>query len=313
MRIRLKKGEQKKLIFLAKKNNTWKELSLLLKLNEAYLSHDIKDEKVLISSEIYDKICKLINTRFDNLIIEKLDNNWGKIKGGNNSYGSTIKLRKPKFDMKLAEFVGAVLGDGHVFYHKKKKVGVYGIRIAGDLKLDKNYHENYLRELGKSLFNLEGKVLLRIKEKNNGRFLDFYSKELVELFKEMQIFPGNKINNQSTIPKWVFEENNFLKACLRGLIDTDGSIFRMSNKTPNLLRICFTNYNLTLLNDARNAFVKLGFNPSKIIPNKQFFLSRKSDITKYLKEIGFSNERHLDRLNKFSPIVQWSRIRPSEG
>ncbi|MFA5764467.1 MAG: hypothetical protein WC915_06695 [archaeon] len=142
MRIRLKKGEQKKLILLVKNNNTWKELALLLKLNESYLSHDIKDEKVLISSEVYNKICKLTNKKFDEFIIEKLTNNWGKTKGGNNSYGSTIKLIKPKFDEKLAEFIGAVLGDGHVFYHKKEKVGVYGIRIAGDLRLDKNYHQN---------------------------------------------------------------------------------------------------------------------------------------------------------------------------
>ena len=303
MRIKLKKGKQKELIYLAKKDNPWRELSLFLSLNEAYLCRDVKNEKVLISYEVYEKICKLIGRRFDKFIIEKLEDNWGNVKGGKNSYGSTIKLIKPEFNEKLAEFIGAVLGDGHVFYHKGKKIGVYGIRIAGDLNLDKDYHENYLKELGKSLFKLEGRVLLRIKEKNNERFLDFYSKELVEFFKEIPIYPGNKIKNQSTIPKWIIEHNTFLKACLRGLIDTDGSIFRMSNKNFNLLRICFTNYNITLLNDTRNAFIKLGFNPSKIILNKQFFLSRKSDITKYLKEIGFSNKKHLDRLNKFSPVV----------
>jgi len=153
--------------------------------------------------------------------------------------------------------------------------------------------------LAKNVFNLNAKELLRLKNKNNERFLDLYSKELVLFFISIGIKPRDKILNQSTIPNWIWRDDNFLRACLRGLIDTDGSIFRMSNKNPNLLRICFTNYNIKLLNDTRDSFIKLGFNPSKIISNKQFFISRKKDIGKYLKEVGFSNKKHIDRVKDF--------------
>ena len=77
----------------------------------------------------------------------------------------------------------------------------------------------------------------------------------------------------------------------------------MSNKDPNLLRINFTNYNLTLLEDTRKAFIMLDFHPSKIINNKQFFISRQGEIRKYLKEIGFSNKKHLDRIKVFNSPV----------
>lgn len=304
MRIRLKDGKQRELIYLAKKNLTWSELSKKTGMNQSYLSHDIVNEKILISDKLYGLLCKLSNKNFDCFIEEKLADNWGKSKGGLISEGSTIKLPEIKFDEKLAEFIGAVLGDGHICSYKKgKKVGVYSIRIAGDLKKDRDYHINYLKILCKNVLNLEAREIKR--EKYNERFLDISSKELVNFFDFMGIKAGNKIVNQSTIPKWIFKDKKFLRACIRGLIDTDGSIFKMSNKDPKLLRISFTNHNLSLLKDSRKAFIQLGFSPSKLINYERFYLSRQSDIEKYLREVRFSNQKHIERLQVFknSPVV----------
>lgn len=305
MKIKLKKGKQTKLILLAKDGLTWKQLAEILEMSEAYLSGDIRKENILISEKIYKKLCEISKVNFDRFIVEKLKDNWGRSKGGFNSLGSTKQLPEVEFNKKLAEFVGAVLGDGHVHSTKKdlkkRKVGVYQIRIAGDAKLDENYH-NYLKKIGDSLFKLNSKILLV--PNTSTRFLTFYSKKLVDFFVKMDINPGNKIINQSTIPNWIYEGDNFLKACLRGLIDTDGCIHRMSKRDFNLIRINFTNYDLKLLQDAWQAFVKLGFHPSEITENKRFYLSRKNEISKYLKEIGFSNKRHKDRLKAFqSPVI----------
>jgi intein/homing endonuclease len=166
---------------------------------------------------------------------------------------------------------------------------------------DKRYHIIYLKRLIEEIFHLKA-VEIKILQ-NNERFLDVYSINLVKFFRSIGINPGNKIKNQSTIPAWVWEDKVFMRACLRGLVDTDGSIFRMSKKDPNLLRISFTNYNNALIEDTRKAFIKLGFHPSKIILNKQFFLSRKEDINKYLKEIGFSNKKHNNRINLIKSLV----------
>lgn len=284
MKVRLKKGKQNKLIYLAKGDLSWKELAKLLGVSEAYLSNDLKNERILI--------------------LEKLNDNWGQSKGGLNSIGSTIKLKRPNFCSELAEFVGAVLGDGHICYLKKdikiRKIGVYHIRIAGDLKLDKEYY-NYLAKISKLLFDLNPRFILI--KKHNERFLCLSSKELVNFFVEMGIRSGNKIINQSTIPEWIYNRKDYLKACLRGLIDTDGCIHRMSKKDPNLLMINFKNYNSKLLEDTRKIFILLGFHPSKIICNNVFYISRQSEIRKYLKEIGFSNKKHKDRLSKFKSSI----------
>ena len=77
----------------------------------------------------------------------------------------------------------------------------------------------------------------------------------------------------------------------------------MSKRDFNLIRINFTNHDLTLLTDAWKAFIQLGFHPSKLINNRQFYISRQLEIDKYLKEIGFSNKKHLDRIKIFkSPV-----------
>ena len=297
MRIKLKTGKQKELILEAKKSLSWVKLASKLNINARYLSQELKNEKRLLKDSIYEELKEITKINYDKFIDKKLEDNWGKSKGGLNSEGSTINIKFPEKDERLAELIGAILGDGNISYHKGYKIGVYQVNITGHKELDKDYHLNYLSNIFRELFNI--KTIELLAKKNNGRHLVATSRKLVEFLIKDGLKAGNKIKNKTTIPLWIWEKDSYLKACLRGLIDTDGSIFRMSNKDPNLLRISFTNYNLTLINDARKAFTMLGLSPSKIIKNKQFFLSRKADISKYLKEIGFSNKKHTERLEKF--------------
>jgi len=294
----------------AKKSLTWEKLALKIGINYRYLCNDIKNEKRYLPESTYKKLCKITGLNLDNFIENRLEDNWGQSKGGINSPGSIKKIPKVNFNEKLSEFIGAVLGDGHVCYfkstNKKRKIGVYQIKIAGDLVKDKEYH-SYLKNLGKEIFSLNGRE--RKRPKNNERFLEFTSRKLIELFISIGIKPGNKIKNQSTIPKWIFKNKQYLRTCLRGLIDTDGSIHRMSRRDWKLLRINFTNHNRTLLKDTREAFILCGFNPSKIICNRNFYISRQKEIEKYIKEIGFKNNKHLKRLEEFSPVVQRSNSR----
>ena len=238
MRIRLKKEKQMMLILKAKQNLSWKDLATKLKINQHYLSTELKNEKRLLSENLYFNLKSMVKEDFDKFIIQKLPNNWGRAKGGQNSYGSTIKITSPKKSEKLAEIIGAILGDGNItFYKKGKKIGVYQIKIAGNINLDRDYHIRHLKNIFTELFGIEGKEI-KIPNKNE-RFLYLSSREIVEFFIKVGLNPGNKIKNQSTIPNWVFKNNKYLKNCIRGLIDTDGCIHKMSNKNPNLLRIAW--------------------------------------------------------------------------
>lgn len=298
MRIKLKRGYQKRLIYAAKRNLTWEEIAEKLKISQNYFCHDLKNEKVLISDKLYKQLCRISNKNFDKFINSKLSNNWGQSKGGKNSRGSLINLKVSYNRLALAELIGIILGDGNINYYKKgKKTGVYQVKIAGDFTKDKDYHLNYIKPLCESLFNIDVKEI--INPKHGERVLVLSSKELVKFLVKKGLKPGNKIVNQVSIPKWIFNGVNYLKLCIRGLLDTDGSIFRMSKKDPNLIRINFRNNNKRLIIDTRKAFMKLGFHPSKIIGGNTINLSRQEEIKKYVREIGFKNQKHFSKLPEF--------------
>lgn len=301
MRLKFKKSKQKELITNFKKENnfTWKQFSDFLNVKEGALAMWYYETR-LLPLDIYKKLDK--DNTYKNYIIEIKKENWGQSKGGLNSDGSLKKISIPKKSKELAELVGIILGDGNIHSYKKgKKIGVYSLRIAGHSLKDRKYHLKYIKPLCESLFNIKAKVI-NLSYKNE-RFVVLYSRKLVEYLERIGLKSGDKIKNQIGIPNWIAEDKNLLKACLRGLIDTDGSIFRMSRKDPNLIRISFTNFNLTLLKNARESFIKLGFHPSKITSTNKFYISRKKDIVRYINEIGFSNDKHIKRFREFNSLV----------
>lgn len=299
MRIRLNSGKQKELIFLAKSNGSWNDLAKKLKVNSIYLSNELRNEKRLLAEETYAKLCRLGHVNFDNEIISKFDNNWGRSKGGYKSIKKVKEIFRPKRDEKLAEVFGIILGDGHLSEFKQgKKVRVYCVRIAGNSKTDKEYILKYIPSLFKKVFHERGSCMQG--KKTNCAYFTIYGKEIVEFLKENGLKAGNKVKNNVGIPKWIKENPSFLKSCVKGLTDTDGCVYYISKKTNRNLRITFTNHASNLLNDYRAALIQLGFSPSKIVRGYDVFISRKSDVQKYISEVGFANSKNLKRIKYFS-------------
>ena len=80
--------------------------------------------------------------------------NWGQIKGGKLSSGTTKTITIPPKNEKLAELVGILLGDGNIHVYKGKKSTSYAVRIAGDSNKDKKYLIDYVKPLCDSLFDV---------------------------------------------------------------------------------------------------------------------------------------------------------------
>lgn len=304
MRIVLKKGKQKELIKLGKVDRTWKELANELNFCYGYVKNELQKEKRYLSEDVYKKLCRLSNCNFDEFIINRLEDNWGRVKGAMASLGNTKKFKEPLESEELAELFGAIIGDGHISKIKiGKKIRCYSIVIAGDSRNDKDYLLNYIPSLFSKLFGESGSI--NYSKDKNVMYAKIFGKRIIEFIESKGILSGNKKNNAQTIPNWILNNSKYLKACLKGLIDTDGCIYYISKNNRNL-RISFTSYIPKLLNDVRDSFIKLGFHPSKIIVNKNICLSRKEDIKKFMKEIGFSNDKHLKRfqnLIKSAPMV----------
>ncbi len=90
-----------------------------------------------------------------------------------------------------------------------------------------------------------------------------------------------------------------MKNALRGLIDTDGSIYKLKFG----IQISFCNNSQPLLSSARSMLIKLGFHPSQICNYKQFYLTRQQDLRKFFREIGFNNSKHYERFIDFSKNI----------
>lgn len=220
-------------------------------------------------------------------------------RGGLNSRGNLKPINKPPYSAELAEVAGIILGDGNIYrYIKNKNERAYAVRIAGHITEDREYLENYVAPLLEKLFHVSAQK--RYVVLHNEMFLNITRKELVDFFEAMGLSAGKKKVNGASIPAWILENDNYLRACIRGLIDTDGSIHRMSKRDFKLLRIDFTSYYPQLMADVRNGLIKLGFHPSKVICGKHFFLSRQSEIVRYINELGFSNNKHTKRLMRFT-------------
>ncbi len=189
---------------------------------------------------------------------------------------------------KMAEFIGILLGDGNIYI--QESTGNYQIRIAFDATRETGFLK-YVNVLVNRLFDTT--FYIKYHRTVNIMYLCKGSKEICSRLK--------KILPESRIPDWVFQDNKLITSCIRGLIDTDGSIFRMSRKDPHLLRIGFKNTNQGLLKDFKNGLEILGYHPSKIIRKESVCLSRQGEIKKYIKDIRFNNPKHIKRYRDLAP------------
>ncbi|MBR9682208.1 MAG: hypothetical protein GOV02_00890 [Candidatus Aenigmarchaeota archaeon] len=188
----------------------------------------------------------------------------------------------------MAEFIGILLGDGNIYI--QESTGNYQIRIAFDAIKEIGFLK-YVNKLIEKLFDTT--FYTKYHRTVNVMYLCKGSKEICSGLKI--ILPKNRI------PNWIFQDSKMLSSCIRGLIDTDGSIFRMSRKDPHLLRIGFKNTNQGLLKDFKNGLEILGYHPSKIICKESVFLSRQGEIKKYIKDIRFNNPKHIKRYRDLAP------------
>ncbi len=299
MRVIFAKGKQKELLVSYKKRHKLSWLDVCNKLGVKFSAlHDWSYEKNSLPLDVFEKMG---GSDYRKFILEIREENWGRVMGGKNSVGSLKQLVSPPKNADLAELIGVILGDGNLGYYKKgKKIGTYALKIGGHILEDRKYLEIYVASLIRKLFNTKPRFFIQ----RNGPefFVVIYSKKIIGFLEAMGLKTGNKKVNNVGIPKWIMSNKQFTVRCLRGLIDTDGSIYRMSNQDSGLLRLQFTNASKKLLFDARKLFVKLGYSPNNVVGNS-FRLSIQREIYRYIKEIGFGNPKHLKRIRQFTEFT----------
>ncbi|MFT5849598.1 MAG: hypothetical protein ACI9H6_000407 [Patiriisocius sp.] len=218
---------------------------------------------------------------------------WWEEKGKHqkDSITSPRQVKFPKESKLLAEFCGIVLGDGGITN--------YQVTITLNLKTDKEYAV-FVVALCKKLFGFEPSVYIR--ENNNTRTVVLSRVEIVKFLTEsVGLVKGNKVAHQISIPQWILESELYKKACIRGLVDTDGSIFThnytSSGKVYAYKKLSFTSASQPLRSDVHTSLMTLGMK-ARLSGKFDVRLESVADVSTYFRLIGSSNPKHLKRYNK---------------
>ena len=219
--------------------------------------------------------------------------------------GSRVRLRNaitvPPDGEELAEFIGIVLGDGTISRHQ--------VRIALNRAADREYAA-HVAGLARRLFGI--RVATSEPEGENVIYLTMTGTNLVELLLAKGLCRGNKIKQQVDIPEWIRVRGDLARACVRGLVDTDGSIYYHSHfvrgRHYRNVGLSFTSYSLPLLRSVHEILCGIRL-PAKCDGRRHVSLHSRAGIERYLKEVGTSNPKHARR------FADWARRgdRAAEG
>jgi len=217
---------------------------------------------------------------------------WWKKKGSKNpelTIGKYKPVILPPPGSALAEWVGIVLGDGGV--------SPYQIIITTHEIDDKKYR-GYISDLTCRLFRVNPST--RKEKRSRAVGLVISRKSLVEYcIKNLGLVIGNKIKNNVSIPSWITQDKNYLKACLRGLFDTDGCVvihrYRVGNKNYQYHKLMFSNASNNLIRDFQQSLFIFNIKSRINRQGNAVFIDSAENVKKYFGCIGFSNPKHLKR------------------
>lgn len=225
----------------------------------------------------------------------------GRSKGGRNSMlthkllGTGFVQRKiiyyPKKSSKLAEFAGIQLGDGGI--------SNYQVSITLNQRDDREY-SFYVAGLMAELFKIKPSIYERPEQST--LTIAASSVNLVEFLVKLGFVTGNKVKQSVGVPSWIFDKKGWQAAFVRGIFDTDGSVYldkhKIRGRVYKNLGIAFSGSSKPLLISVKLILNKLGFSPTDSHKN-MILMRRENEIRRYFREIGTNNPKHSKRLKKF--------------
>lgn len=187
---------------------------------------------------------------------------------------------------KLAELVGIILGDGHIHYQPNtdQKQSQYYVSVTtheDETELI-NHAENLMTEL-------IGKEPLRLPNcKFNSLQLRLTGIEGVIRMKNCGLKSGNKVEQQVGVPEWIKRDKNYTIKCLRGLIDTDGTIYKRNHDGYYVAQ--FKNRSYKLLSDFKEMCETIDIKCSKS-GEFQVQVASQKELEKFIKKVDPIKQR----------------------
>lgn len=185
----------------------------------------------------------------------------------------------------LAYVIGVALGDGNLSSPNKRATR---LRVT----CDSNYLgiEQEICAALKTLFPTNS--VSKVKGPKDTYFnISVYSNKLDE-FMPWKVGCGSKFEQNARVPDWVFQKTEYIYACLRGLIQTDGSIYL----DRGYKMVNFTNNTEDLAVDVKTMMEGLGYKPhlykaGQKSGNPKFTVRLSSRVDKFIDEIDLKKIR----------------------
>jgi hypothetical protein len=180
----------------------------------------------------------------------------------------------------LAYVIGIALGDGNLSRPNKRTTR---LRITCD-----SSYPDIESEILTSLRALFPKNKVSKVEGPQDTYFNIsvYSNDL-DVYMPWKVGCGSKFKQKARVPDWILSNVAFISACLRGLIQTDGSVY--SDRGYKMVN--FTNNTLELVMDVKNMMEKLGYKP------KTYSAKQKSDYPKYTTRLSRDVGRFINEIN----------------
>ena len=211
--------------------------------------------------------------------------------------GKTKKVILPVRSADIAEWVGIVSGDGGMTN--------YQITITSHSVDDREYQQFLVKFIYK-LFGVHASTAIN---RNYKAVSTRVSRKLLVDYcvSRLGLRTGNKVRRQIGIPSWIKKggRDTFI-SCLRGLFDTDGSVYyhkyKVNSKPYSYTKMAFTSASSKLVDDVWWLLSKAGI-ISRISRNhKDVVIDSKEMVKKYFDTIGTNNPKHLKRYQS-QPIL----------
>ncbi len=176
----------------------------------------------------------------------------------------------------LAEFYGIMLGDGSLSH--------YQVQVT--LGSKEESYAKYVVLLIEKLFGATPKIAVR---KRGYRDVYLGSVLLTEWLRENGLVM-HKVRSQVGVPEWIFTRKEYMMAFVRGLFDTDGTVYKLRHG----MQIAFTNKSVPLLTALHNMLLQLEYKPSRISSDKVYITDRKQ-LARFFRTIQPQNKKHVER------------------
>src|SRR3989338_8704312 len=121
---------------------------------------------------------------------------------------------------------------------------------------------------------------------------------LVDYLITVGLKSGNKFKLQVDIPDWIKNNKAYSIMCVRGLVDTDGCIFKhtykINNKSYIYKKLAFVSCSQPLRKSVYDTLKSVGIK-SRFYSYRDIRIDSQKDMELYFKIIGSSNPKHLNK------------------